>query len=108
MPSGAVPDATAAGFLAARRAGRVPLSRVFWIDMLVIGTAINVLASLAAVLALGFKAPEWLSLAIYLSPLPWSLFLVLAVWRACDRPGEASPPAYRAAALAWLAAATLI
>ena len=68
----------------------------------------NVVAAFAGVLALGFKAPEWLSLALYLSPMPYNLFLVLAIWRTTERPGTAARAAYRIGALIWFAAGVLI
>ena len=108
-PSGNAPaDAPAPGFFASRWNGAVPVDRLFWVDTVLVGTLLNVVAAFAGVLALGFKAPEWLSLALYLSPMPYNLFLVLAIWRSTDRPGTTARAAYRIGALIWFAAGVLI
>jgi hypothetical protein len=96
------------GFFAARLAGRVPLDRLFWTDMMIVGTLINVAAAYGAILMFGFKHPAWAAAAVYLAPLPYNVFLVLCVWRATERVHGPSASAYRLAALGWLAVATLI
>jgi hypothetical protein len=96
------------GFFAARLAGRVPLDRLFWTDMMIVATLINVAASYGAILMFGFKHPAWAAGAVYLAPLPYNVFLVLCIWRASERSRAASASAYRLAALAWLAVATLV
>ncbi|MGE0500948.1 MAG: hypothetical protein AB7I79_04725 [Rhizobiaceae bacterium] len=100
--------ATRRGFFRSRLDGAVPLDRLFWLDMALVGTLINLATSFAALVALGLKWPAWAWIAVYLSPLPYNLFLVMAVWRtsASAAPGVAATA--RAGALAWLIIATLI
>ncbi|MBN9039537.1 MAG: hypothetical protein J0H53_26050 [Rhizobiales bacterium] len=96
------------GFVAARLAGEVPAGGVFWTDMLAVGTAVNVVAAFAAILMLGFKHPAWVAVCVYLSPLPYNIFLVVAVWRAAARLMPSPAAAYRLGATLWLAVATLV
>ena len=95
-------------FFTARWNGLVPLDRVAFVDMLLVGTFINIVMAIAGLLALGFKHPTWVAMAIYLSPLHYNVFLASSVWR-----GSAGRPApvaafYRLLAAAWLAIATLL
>ena len=101
-------DAARGGFLAARWRGAVSLDRLFFLDMLLVATAINLAAGFASLMAFGFKAPVWVAVAIYLSPLPYNVFLVLCVWRATDSAGAGAASAYRLGALGWLVVATII
>ncbi len=95
------------GFLAARWSGEVPLSTVFWRDMLLVGSAINVAALIAALTALQGGASTAAVMAVYLAPVPWNLFLFAAVWRAAPREPEPWRSAARFAAFGWLALAVL-
>ena len=95
-----------AGFFADRRRGAVPLRRVFWWDMLVVGSAINVAAALAALLALSLGVPGVAAVALFLAPLPYNLFLTAAVWR--TSPDGPSGLAIRAAAAVWCVVVTLV
>ena len=75
-----------------------------WRDMLVVGTAVNLVAVFATLMAAAsHAAPPWLPLALHFSPLPLNLFLVAAIGRARPR-----HPAATAAALAWFAVMTLV
>jgi hypothetical protein len=95
-------------FFASRWRGEAPLDRLFWRDMVVFGTLLNLLTTAVALLLLGLKAPLWVVLAAHLSPLPYNIFLLAAVWRTADAAGGASAAFYRSAALLWLVAATII
>jgi hypothetical protein len=90
--------AGAAGFFAHRWRGEVPLPRLFWLDMIGIGTAVNLLASLAALILLAQKVDARLALALHFAPLPYNLFLFMAVWRSPQRGAWIG-----AMAIAWLA-----
>lgn len=107
MAGQAQADMARGGFFAARWHGQVPLDRVFFFDMLLIATAINLVTSFVSLMAFGFKAPDWVAVAIYLSPLPYNIFLILCIWRATER-GGGSASFYRMGALAWLVIATVI
>jgi hypothetical protein len=95
-------------FLAARWHGDVPLDRIFWRDMLIVGTAINVAATLAAIAMLGAKLPLAASLAVHFAPTPYNLFLAFAVWRAAECRGGVIAFTYQMAAIAWLVAVLVI
>jgi hypothetical protein len=91
------------GFFARRWRGEVPLRTVFWRDMLGVGTAINVGMTFAALIAASQGAPSWLAVAIHLAPMPYNLFLLVAVVRS-------APPSQLAAGvgLAWVALMTVV
>ena len=73
-----------------------------------VGTLINVAAGFGAIVLLGLKQPTWIAGAVYLAPLPYNIFLVLAAWRATEcMPGE-SAFGYRTGALIWLALAVIL
>ncbi len=96
-----------AGFFASRWRGEVPFLRLFVTDTLVVGTLVNIAATVAAVLLLGAAVPDWLAVAVHFLPLPYNLFLFLAVWRTSER--RALPFAWAAqiAAALWLIAVTV-
>ena len=96
------------GFFAARWRGEVDIGRLFWVDMLLVATLINVAAAYASLMAFGFKAPVWVAVGIYLLPLPYNVFLSLSAWRTADRAAPSTAAAYRLATLAWLAISVLI
>jgi hypothetical protein len=97
-----------AGFFAARWRGDVPLDRLFWRDMVVVGSLINLAATAAALLLLDVKVPLATALAVHLVPLPYNIFLLLSVWRTADANGGAFAPIAKAGAAIWLALATLL
>ncbi|TIS02853.1 MAG: hypothetical protein E5X13_08475 [Mesorhizobium sp.] len=76
-----------AGFLRSRWQGNVPLDRLFWRDMLLAGTAINIASSGLALVLLGLKLPLWLVLTVHFLPAPYNIFLALAVWRTAETAG---------------------
>jgi len=84
------------GFFVRRWRGEVVLGRLFWRDMLLGATLLNVAATLAALGALAVKAPSWLALALHFAPVPYNAFIVAAVWRT-----RAGAPLTLAASVAW-------
>lgn len=96
-----------AGYVRSRWTGRLPLATLFWRDMVVVGTAVNVATTLAALLALGLGAPAPLAVAIHFSPFPWNLFLFASVWRAAARLRPVPAFAWQTGAALWLVLATL-
>jgi hypothetical protein len=96
------------GFFLARWRGLVPLDRLFWRDMLLIGTGINAATSAAALVLLGMKMPLAAALAVHFSPVPYNVFLFLAVWKTvAAQPGPIAALAQIFAAV-WLILATVI
>jgi hypothetical protein len=90
-------------FLARRWRGAVPLRRLFWRDMLLVGTTINVFATFAALIAAASGAPTAWAAALHFAPLPYNVFLVTALWRQ-----PARPAAMALAAAVWLLVMTVI
>ena len=88
--------------------GRPSLARIFWHDMLLVGTAIGVTATMLGYLALAADAPGAVSLAVSMAPLPYSLLLVTAVWRSAATAGAEWAWSARTAAAAWLLLVTMI
>lgn len=84
------------------------MSRLFWRDMVLAGSAINVATTIAALVALGLKAPTWAALVIHLAAFPYNLFLFLAVWRTAEKATPATASIAQMGAAAWLILATMI
>ena len=66
----------------------MPLGLVFWRDMMLTGTVINVLATVAAFALFAADAPAALALTVNFLPVPWNVFLLVAVWRSAERDGS--------------------
>ena len=94
---------TSPGFFARRWRGQVPLRTVFWRDMLAVGTAVNVLVTFVALIAASQGAPTWAAVAIHFAPMPYNLFLLVAVARAAPTNRLAS-----GVGLAWVAVMVLV
>ena len=69
------------GFIGRRWHGRVPWSVLLWRDLLLVGSVLNLLASFAALALLASDVAGWVAVLIHLAPLPYNLFLLLAVQR---------------------------
>jgi len=102
------PETVRAGFFTPRWRGEVPLSRLFWRDMALVATIINGATTIAAVLMLGLKAPALVALAVHFAPLPYNLFLFLAIWRTAEKTIPAMAWAPQLGAAAWLILATVV
>jgi hypothetical protein len=100
--------AACARFFQRRWRGEAPLAGVFWNDMLLAGTIVNVTSTLLAVLLLTTGASTPLVAVVHFSPLPLNVFLVVAVWRSAESAAGTVALAARMAALAWLLAATAL
>ena len=72
-------------FFARRWRGEVPLHTLLWIDMLCVGTVVNLLATFIALMAASQGVPSWAAAAIHFAPLPYNIFLFAAVGRAAPR-----------------------
>jgi len=89
-------------FFGSRWQGLVPLDQLFWRDLAVIGTAINIASTVAALILLGLKLPLALVLAVHFSPVPYNIFLTLAVWRNAEKAGGAKASAMMLGSALWL------
>jgi hypothetical protein len=88
--------------------GDLPLSRVFWIDMLLVGTLVNLVSLIAAIVLFAGDAPVGWGVAVFLAHIPYSLLLFTGVWRSAAREASQWSSVAQAAALAWLVAAFVI
>lgn len=89
-------------FFKSRLDGETPLQILFWRDMMLVGSVINLLMMVASVAYLGNDGTSWIGAILFLAPLPYNFFLVFAVFRTADRqtPNEAN--AVKIAAFVWL------
>ncbi len=71
--------------------------------MLAVGTVLNLAASFGALALLALGAPGAVAVALHFAPMPYNLFLCLALWRLAQRPAPVT-----AAALAWLVVMTVV
>lgn len=91
------------GFFARRWRGEVAAAPLFWRDMLGVGTLVNLGMSFIALMLASQGAPGGLAVAVHFAPLPYNLFLVMALWRL---PGRA--PMRSVVAVAWLLLMTVV
>ncbi|WP_316979051.1 hypothetical protein [Shumkonia mesophila] len=90
--------------------GEVPLRVVFWWHAMVVGTLFNVLATLLFVVVQSLGASDAVSLAALLLPVPYNVFIAIAVWRSAGR--YTGPPLWahlaRLAVSLWAIGASVI
>jgi hypothetical protein len=98
-----MPQARNAGFMRSRWCGEAALGTLFWRDMLLVGTFINLLTGFVALMLVAQGAAHWLAATVHFACVPYNAFLVLALWRT---PGGIQP--MRWASLAWLGLVTVI
>ncbi|MDX8531608.1 hypothetical protein RFM41_09380 [Mesorhizobium sp. VK25A] len=84
--------------------GEVPLDRLFWCDMLLVGTILSIASSAAALILLGLKLPLWLVLAVHFLPVPYNIFLTIVVWRAAEKSGGLKAQLMMLGSALWLIA----
>lgn len=90
-------------FFTQRWQGRVGWPTLFWRDLLLAGTSMNVLMTGTALVLLSQDvALPWV-LLVHLLPLPYNLFIVSALWRLPQRPALVV-----GASVAWLLLFVLI
>lgn len=76
---------------------------LFWRDMLGVGTTLNVLATFGALMLASQGAPGWLAALLHFAPLPYNVFLFVAIQRVRPRSGTAV-----SLALFWLIVVTIV
>ena len=84
-------------FFSQRWHGRIGWPTLFWRDLLLIGTGMNVLMTGTALALLSQDVPIGWVLLAHLLPLPYNMFIVSAIWRLQQR-----PLAILAVSLGWL------
>ena len=89
-------------FFGSRWQGAVPLDRLFWRDLVLVGTAINIASTVAALILLGLKLPLGVVLAVHFAPVPYNIFLTFAVWRTTEKISGAKASLMTLGATLWL------
>ncbi|TPK46040.1 hypothetical protein FJ492_08085 [Mesorhizobium sp. B2-5-4] len=97
-----------ADFFRSRWLGKVPVDRLFWRDMMLVGTVINIASSAAALILLGLRMPLGLVLAVHFAPVPYNVFLTLAVWRTAEKAGGARASLFMLGSALWLIATIVV
>lgn len=95
-------------FFRTRWRGEVPLDRLFWRDMLIVGTILSIASSALALILLGLKLPLWLVLAVHFLPVPYNIFLTIAVWRAAEKSGGLKAQLMMLGSALWLIATVVV
>lgn len=65
--------------------GDVSLARTFWEFAVIYGLVLNLAATAAALGMASAGQPGWLALAVHLLPLPYTVLVLVAVWRSAAR-----------------------
>ena len=97
------PAAALSRFFSRRWRGQVPARVLFWRDMLLVGSVLNLLVTFVALMLAAQGAGAVMAALVHFAPLPYNLFLVVALQRAPQR-----SPAQRLVGLAWLGLMTLV
>ena len=87
---------------------QTPLGLLFWRDMIVFGSALNLVAAFAGLMTLGFKADLLVAMLVFHAPLPYNFFIVGAIWRTADLVDAAKASSARLGAATWLVVMTII
>ena len=95
-------------FFRSRWQGLVPLDRLFWRDLVLFGTAISIVSSVLALILLGLEMPLGLALAVHFAPVPYTVFLAIAVWRAAEKSGGAKASLMMLGSAVWLIAMVVV
>ena len=90
-------------FFARRWRGEVALRTLFWRDMVVICSAINLAASFLALMLAAQGVALGIAVAVHFAPLPYNVFLVVALGRSPQRTAMTS-----LLASVWLVATSLL
>ncbi len=91
-----------AGYFRTLYRGELPLARVFWTDMILIGSMVNIVGTAVAMLLFAAGAPIALGVFAHFSPIPYNILLFLAVWQSAAREASGWSFAAQAAGLVWL------
>lgn len=88
--------------------GELPLGRVFWTDMLIVGTLINAGLTVVSMMAFVADVPAAPAIAIHFLPTPYNFALAVGVCRSATKSNSAWAGAAQVAAPLWFLAALLI
>ena len=65
--------------------GEIPLGQAFWWYAVVVGSLLNLVTTILFMALASVQAPAVLSIAAFLLPVPYNLFILVAVWRSAGR-----------------------
>jgi hypothetical protein len=88
--------------------GEFPLSRVFWFDMMAVGTVVNAVLFVATIALFAADTPIAVTLVAFLLHIPYSVILFVGVQRSAARAPSLLSAVAQFAALIWLAFAIVI
>lgn len=97
------PSPAAGNFFSRRWRGQVPVRRLFWRDMLLVGSLVNLMATFVALMVAAQGAGTGAAALVHFAPLPYNLFLFAALQRSPQR-----SRVQFGIGLVWLALMTLI
>lgn len=90
-------------FFGKRWRGEASLRQLFWRDMLIVGSVINLFTGFIALMIAAQGGELWFAATVHFATLPYNVFLVLAVWRT---PQRSTVMAWTS--LVWLGAVTVL
>jgi hypothetical protein len=90
--------------------GELGLSRTFWEYAILYGTLANLATTAASFAVLAGGISGWAALIVFMLPVPYNIFIVVAVWRSADRyPGNVAwANAARIVVVAWALVVSLV
>jgi hypothetical protein len=92
-----------ASFFGKRWRGETCLSQLYWRDMLIIGSVLNLFTGFIALMIAAQGGELWVAVVVHFATLPYNVFLVLALRRT---PGRSAVMAWTS--MVWLGAVTLL
>jgi hypothetical protein len=95
--------AAATSFFARRWRGEVSIPGLLWRDMVVVGSIVNLAASVLALVLVAQGVPAGVAAAVHFAPLPYNGFLLASLWRNPRRTAITS-----AVAALWFLGASLL
>jgi hypothetical protein len=89
-------------FFVSRLNGEIPLQTLFWRDMMLVGSVMNLSSMIGAIAYLANGGIAWIGAVIFLAPLPYNFFLIVSVFRTADLQAPNEAGTVKIAALVWL------
>jgi hypothetical protein len=91
-------------FFSERWANSIPLERLFWRDMLFVGTVLNLSCLAAAMMLAAQNVSPWVYGPVFLMALPYNIFIWHCVWNATAWSVSGQRMFVRTTATIWLLA----
>lgn len=96
------------GFFSDRWANKVPLERLFWRDMLFVGTMFNLSCLAAAMILAAQGVSAWIYVSVFLMALPYNIFIWHCVWNVAAWSQTGQRLFVRTVASTWLLAVIIL